>query len=677
MPWIYRRPYNNWRRRTFYRRRQTRYRRQRRHRFLRPRNTFRRRHRIRRVRRIFKRKKLRTITVKEWQPQTIKKCKIKGIMCLFQCGPGRESFNYAQYMNSLTPELWPGGGGWSIMIYNLGALFEQRQLIHNWWTASNDTLPLVRYNGCKFKFYRSANTDYIVHYRICYPMTDTEQEHLMAQPSLASLLRKKILVPSMKTSRKTRPYIVKRIRPPSQLKNSWYFQRDLCNAGLLLLTASAASFQHWFLNPKAVSDSITLYTLNTKNFNSRNFQLQGTQTWYEPRRDKYYQYTFGNGHTNPNALQKKDMIYLGNTLDIQPGIQNADTLNEFLSRKFMGSPFWLEYNNGDKVVWISNKPPKTLYEQFETLKSTSLTIRTIPTFIPCRYTPSRDTGNSNMAYFLSNARQEEGWDPPQDPNLIITGYPLWVMLWGLIDWQKKLKLIQQPDYNYILVIRSDCFDEKQPAYVFMDHAFRQNTNPYYRGDEPHHPGSLSDSNQQHFYPKIIYQNESINEICKTGPGVVRMNSESIEAKCQYTFYLKFGGCPAKMENIKDPCQQPKYNIPSNISQGLSIQDPGTDPTKFLYSWDERYGLLTKTAQKRLQKDSDTEKSSSLLTDQTRLNPDAYSTEKLQEFLQETQTTSTSEEEETSIQDHLQQQRQQHKQLKHNIKQLLKRLKTLE
>lgn len=598
-------------------------------------------------------------------------------MCLFQCAPGRESFNYAQYMNSLTPEQFPGGGGWSIMIYNLGALFEQRQLIHNWWTKSNDGLPLCKYTGCKFKFWRSEYVDYIVHYRLCYPMTDTEQEHFMAQPSLASLLRKKILVPSKQTSKRQKPYVIKKIRPPSQLKNSWYFQRDMCNAGLLLLTASAASFDHWFLNPKALSDSITLWSLNTKNFTSRNFQNAGTQQYYSPTPDKYYQYTFGNGSTNTQQLQKHDMIYLGNTQRMWPGKAGATSEQQFQSMDYMGNPFWHEYNNGDKMVFISNKKPSELWLNFDTKKNEWLTPRTIPTFVPCRYTPSRDTGNTNMTYFLSNARQESGWEPPQDPNLIVQGYPLWVQLWGLIDWQKKLKIIQQVDYNYILVIRSDCFDEKLPAYVFLDHSFIQNTNPYYKGDNPQAETSISDSNYRHFYPKLLYQQESVNTICTSGPGTAKLSNKSIEAKCNYTFYFKFGGCPAKMENIKDPCQQPKYNVPSNLTDSIQINDPGSDPTKLLYSWDERYGFLTKTAQKRLKKDSDTEKCCSLFTEQTRLNPGAYPTEKYEEILQETQTTSSSEEEETSTQQQLEQQQQQQQQLRHHIRKLLKRLKTLE
>lgn len=69
-----------------------------------------RRHRVRR-KRFFKRnfKKLKKININEWQPSTIKKCKIEGYLCLFQSGQGRFSNNYCSSKESFTPEHQPGG----------------------------------------------------------------------------------------------------------------------------------------------------------------------------------------------------------------------------------------------------------------------------------------------------------------------------------------------------------------------------------------------------------------------------------------------------------------------------------------------------------------------------------------------------------------------------------------
>ena len=45
----------------------------------------------------FKKRKLRKITVKEWQPKKIVKCKIKGNLCLFACGRMRINHNYTMF----------------------------------------------------------------------------------------------------------------------------------------------------------------------------------------------------------------------------------------------------------------------------------------------------------------------------------------------------------------------------------------------------------------------------------------------------------------------------------------------------------------------------------------------------------------------------------------------------
>nr|UGV36884.1 MAG: ORF1 [TTV-like mini virus] len=673
MPWIWRRrrrwnPYYNYRRytrRRLYRRR-------------RPRRIIRRKYRRYRVRRFqIPKRKLKKITINEWQPKTIKKCNIKGFMCLFQCAKGRESFNYAQYMKSTTPEGWPGGGGWSIMIYNLGALWEQRELLHNHWTKSNEGLPLVRYNGVTFTFYREDTVDYIVHWRLCYPMTDTVQEHIIAQPSLTYLMRNRLIVASKRTKPRSKPYIKKRLYPPAQMKSGWYFQRDICNIGFLLLTATAISLDRWFLNPFSQSDSITLYALNTRNFLSRNFQLTGTTNYYVPRQG-YYLYASYNGNLNPAEIKRKELIYLGNTMDYTPGTMGSKSADEFVSKPKMGNPFWHEYINGDKQVLVSNKDPKVLFNELNSDDAKAeqrLTIQTNPTIIPVRYTPSKDTGEGNITYILKNTRQEEGWEPPQDTNLIIQGYPLWAQLWGWFDWQKKLKIAQQIDYNYIAVTRTNFFDEKLPAYVLLDTAFRRGTDPYYKGDEEH--TNLSASNRQHFYPKIMYQQDSYNTICQTGPGVVKMGNTSIEAKCKYNFHLKWGGCPAKMETIKDPCEQPKYTIPNNQLQTIQMQSPTTNPQHFLYEWDERRHELTKTAIERLKKDSQTETTCFYPTETTLLDPSVKTISKFEELLQEINQETDSEEEKTSLQEQLNKQHEQQLKLKHQIKQMLHRLRELE
>ncbi len=192
-PWNY---YRRWRQRW----RQPRWRRWIRTR--RPRKTIRRRFQRRRwVRRhrFYRpiKRKLKKVTLKEWQPQHIRKCTIKGDLLLAACGRQRINHNYTLWTESIVPKEEPGGGGWSIMQLTLRALFDEYKKYRNWWTVSNQGLPLVKYLGCQFKFYRSAQTDYIVIPILTPPYAVTEEIYLNTQPSRALMNRRKIVVPRL------------------------------------------------------------------------------------------------------------------------------------------------------------------------------------------------------------------------------------------------------------------------------------------------------------------------------------------------------------------------------------------------------------------------------------------------------------------------------------------------
>nr|ALN98237.1 ORF1 [Chimpanzee anellovirus] len=665
MPWLWRPQRYNWRQR--YPRRTRPYRR-RPLRRRRPRGPFRRRRRYRWVRRRrFYKKKLKSLIIRQFQPETIKKCHIKGIICLFQAGIGRLHNNWGQYQQSYVPPLWPGGGGWSILVFSLNALWAERERLRNVWTKSNDALPLARYIGAKLKFYRNQDLDYIVHWSTCYPMTDSEQHHLISQPSMMLMLRHKLIVTSQKKNPRAKPYIIKRIKPPTQMTNRWFFQKDICNTGLLLLQTTGIDTDRYYLNPYSKNNCATLWSLNTVVFKNRNFQLteMGTTQWCP--KDDYYMYATHNGHTTTTELQIKDLIYLGNPTVYQPGtpIGNQKWENYNKIENF-GSPFWHEYHTRDRRVWISKtKPSELLNKPSETKLDTLVTEMSQDIYTECRYNPNRDTGQGNRVFLLKNTRNEKNWDPPQDPNLILDGYPLWLSLWGWVDYQRKLHVAQQIDFNYILVIISDFFETKLPAYVFLDTTFIEGQAPYNATE------TLQDSNRLHYYPKYKFQMNSIEELCLTGPAVPKLSNRSIEAHMEYYFTFKWGGCPAKIENITDPCNQPKFPVPDNLLQTTTLQNPTTDPIYNLWTWDQRRETITKTAAKRITKDIDSKKT--LFTDQT-LDPPLQQTGKtFQELLQTSDETSSEEEEKETLQQQLLRHRHRQQQLKHSIKHLLRKL----
>ncbi len=96
--------------------------------------------------------------------------------------------------------------------------------------------------------------------------------------------------------------------------------------------------------------------------------------------------------------------------------------------------FGHEYIHGERPVYTSTKPPN-----FTNINdSITMTELTEPYAIKIRYNPDKDTGDGNVAFFTPNSQYTQ-WKEPDDPNRKIYGLPLWVMLWGWADWNKKTK----------------------------------------------------------------------------------------------------------------------------------------------------------------------------------------------------------------------------------------------
>lgn len=85
----------------------------------------------------------------------------------------------------------------------------------------------------------------------------------------------------------------------------------------------------------------------------------------------------------------------------------------------------------------------------------------------------------------------------------------------------------------------------------------------------------------------------------SGPATPKTTSKNIEAHMFYNFHFKWGGCPAPMQDIYDPCSQTKYPIPNTFLQGPEITHPETSKFTEIYDFDERRQTLTKKAAKRL------------------------------------------------------------------------------
>lgn len=340
-------PFYNWY--NFRRRWKPRWRRLRRRR---PRQTFRRRlyrrrTTVRRRRRYKKpKKKLKKLKLNQWQPNSIRKCKIRGVFSLFAAAEGRYYNDYEIFRESWVAEKEPGGGGWSTFKLSLENLYDENERLLNWWSHSNKLLNLVRYQGVTLRFYRTHHVDYVATYTINYPMDITKFQFASTHPQRQLLYNKRVVVPSLITAPHLKQrYIKKKLRPPSEFLNKWYFQSDFAPFPLVMLTTSACSLQNFFISDRAESNNITLYSLYTPIFQNKNFKESNFTTYgYHPKVN-YYMYGTQNGSDTP---LEKELIYLGNATQNKPGEPNTTakppvaTTTDYSYAKW-GNPSYMAY----------------------------------------------------------------------------------------------------------------------------------------------------------------------------------------------------------------------------------------------------------------------------------------------------------------------------------------------
>nr|UGV37406.1 MAG: ORF1 [TTV-like mini virus] len=600
MPLYYRR-FNFYRRPRWNRRRRLRYR------YRRPRNTVRNRYRRRRWVRNKKhyytrRKKLKKIRLTQFQPNHIRNSKIKGYLQLFGAGHGRFTNNFTMYKESIPNAMEPGGGGWSLQQMTLSNLYIQNQYIMNTWTVSNKGLNLVRYQKCKFYLYRQLYVDYIFYYDIEPPYNVTKYYYCSLHPIKMLQYKHKVIVPSLQTApHNKKQYIVKRIKPPKEYINKWYFQEHLANFPLIQFATVSCSLQSMFQPYNSISNTVTLHTINTRFFTNSYMQTpQKTQWGYTPKPN-----TFLYGIKQPSVpwtdTPISKLIYLGNPLLNDAG-DEIGTTTTYTSYGFphWGNPFYHMYIHGEYTTIITQFNPQQIIERGTSTKIGQITptptIKMEPLAEECRYNPNWDKGTGNEAYWLSNnIITQQGWDPPRDPAFHIEGYPLWLMLWGWEDFAKKNHYITNFDDNAILVVKSKYLNTNMPYFVLIAEGFYTG-----RGLYDQDPDEIPHTDMTHWYIKWRFQKPAFENLLCTGPAVCKgENVKSIEAHCKYCFYFKWGGNPSTMETIVDPTSQPTWPTPNN-QQGLNeITNPTTSLTNYIYTWDTRRDLLTQAATKRI------------------------------------------------------------------------------
>nr|UGV36045.1 MAG: ORF1 [TTV-like mini virus] len=661
----------------------------------RTRKTFRTRYwrtRRRYRRRPVRKRKLKKITIKQWQPQTIRKLTVRGQYPLFAGCTERIANNNTEYIDEIAPEKFPGGGLYSITVFTLQGLYELHLKGRNWWTKSNCNLPLIRYHGCTIKLYNSTNADYVSVAVNCGELKANEKMFQSCQPSVLLLNRKKKVLLCKDYKRKRRPYKIWRIPPPALLYNKWYFQKELANYPLLMLLSSAASLDRYYMSASAISETEGFISLNTDFFKLHNWKNTGL-VMYKPQDELYLLTTGSPIHTCANTMVK-DMILAANTTEHTLGKTFSQTstttitssnwdqiIQNYLSKKpNWANPFHetiFSQETPDNVCILKVpatssildtlkqlKPDKTCYANEQGGKIIPCTT---PFTIACRYNPQADMGHNTT--FLANITTDKTpWHEPSDEHLITQGFPLWLLLWGWHDYIRKAEPTIRMDTERVQVIVSDYISPKNMTYYLpLDWFFLHGRSPY--SDQNH----IKPFDQQNWQPKVNFQLQSISRICNTGPATIKLpEMVSCEGHITYKFHFKVGGCPPDMDEVCNPKLQPQYPQPGNLISSILLQNPEQPLQYYINAFDQRRDTLTLRAAKRIKQDTNFKETFSKPTGQTLLDIRPPSPETTSE-------TDSSEEEksEEETQQLIHQHRRKQRKLQRGILRLLKLTQNLE
>ncbi len=573
---------------------------------------------------------------------------------------------------SIAPEKVPSGGLFCIKNFTLEALYAENQYLRNIWTKSNNDLPLMRFCGAKIKCYRSLYVDYILSYGTSLPMGANLQIYQSMHPGIHGMIHHKIIVPRKNKNQYRKPYIKFYTKPPDPLINKWYFQQDMSKIPLLQIRASATSLDEYYVDFRAISTTINIFFLNTGCIQNSNFKILPTSGYYARKLglEKIYLYSTTTKKPITTSTKYSEIIFLGNTLKNQPGVgmiqgETQTPLKNYTQDKW-GNPFYWEILKGSYPILQSKMTVSTLQTKAqteETIESVTGTysFSLVQLTDEIRYNPMRDWGNNNKIYIYPLFQEGEGWDPPTDAlysQTISTNLPLWLLTFGYTDFMQRAHSFQRFDTDYIVVIQTTYDRNLTKNLVLISQSLIEGTSP--NEDE------LNPLDEDRWYPSLQFQLEMLNEIVKCGPGTVKIPpDQTYQCQTKYTFYWKWGGNLPPMSSIQDPVHQPTYPIPNNVGQTIALQNPESNPEHILYNFDERRGMLTTKAIKRILKDEGFTKP--FITD-----PESGHIPPVQTTSKETPEESSEEEETTqTLLDQLIKQRRKQQQLKQLILQHMK------
>nr|UHK04208.1 MAG: ORF1 [Torque teno midi virus] len=640
-PW-YGRFRRRWRYRPYKKRR-------RRRRFTRRRNfksTRRRRRRKHKVRR-----KRQKIILKQWQPESIKKCKVKGYGCLVLGAQGRQFYCWTNESSNYPQPKAPGGGGFGCEVITLEYLYSQYKAHNCIFTKSNHYLDLVRYTGCEIILYRHPYIDFVFTYSIQPPFNINQFTYPDIHPQNMLLRRHKKLVLSRATKPNGKLTVKVKIKPPKMLSTRWFFQKEFSTVPLVQLQASACDFDYPRIGCCNVSQVMSVFFLNP--------QFWGQTDWGQYMSHAYMNIATGVPLTGTfkNKQGKPEDITVGDYQAENPYYSSINYTGGWFDSRFLNS---YQVKRKGSSQWLGYLPLGV-----------------------ARYNPNEDTGEGNEIW-LTSIQKGHFDKPSKTPDFLLVGLPLWMGFYGFWNYLEYTTKAKDLFTTHMFVVKCPAIKRLSTTittdyYPFVDQDFMNGKLPY---DE-----YLSDNEKKLWYPTAAKQVVTINSFVQCGPFIPRLENQKAstwELNYMFKFYLKWGGPQTTDPPIDDPKLQPTYDVPSVLQKTVQIKNPKKQaPETFLHNWDFRRGYVTQRALKRMSENFQTD--SSLESDDSEtpkkkqkiskaLPNNQEQEEEIQDCLLSLCKSDTCQEETPNLQEYIQQQQQQQHQLKRNLYKLLKHLK---
>nr|UHK05661.1 MAG: ORF1 [Torque teno midi virus] len=632
-------------------RRKRRYLRRRKHR----RPTRRRRRRRRKVRR-----KRATLIVRQWQPDSIVLCQIKGYQSLCWGAEGSQYQCSTLEMFEYTRTKYPGGGGFAAQIFTLQYLYDQWRLRNNIWTKTNEYKDLCRFLSATFSFYRHSHVDFVVFYDRQPPFDIEKETYMEFHPYIILQKKHKLIIPSLATHPKGKYKKKKKIRPPKQMLTKWFFTQQFAKYDLMLIGAAACSLRYPTLGCCNENKMLTLYCLNTEFYKEPDWLVtKQNPDYYKPYSTISKNLVFVSG-----SGSKKTEYDIGTWIETQP--QTTTT-----SRYY--------YSIGKDTGYFS---PRIL-KAYQT-KVGAQEYKPLPLLLG-RYNPAADDGKGNTVY-LQSITSSTWSEPTQTPDFIIKEKPLWLAFWGYYSFLKhKYHEGIFPAHMFVVIspyIQTSQTEKPNTKWAFIDQEFLDGKYPW---DTP-----ITYTEQRLWYPTVDWQFKTINAFCESGPFVPKLSNQTYstwELMTHYNFKFKWGGPQISEQAVEDPKTKNKYPVPDTIQQAIQIYDPTKNiAATMFHDWDYRRGCITSKAIKRMQQnlpsdssiqsDSDTEMPAKKRRLLPVLNNPEEKAQKINKCLLSLCEESTCQEpqEEENLLQLIKQQQQHQRELKHNLLTLIKDLK---